>query len=249
VDKLHFIPFGIVFLFIALEIFFPKRKFSTKLKLNFYLTDGFIVIFNNILFLGFSVSSLYQMSENFFSLKLLSDLDYDNIFVVLGVLILLDFLIYFWHSLNHKVSFLWIFHKAHHTELYLNALSGLRFHIGELILSIIFKSVVLVMFFGIPIEIILLSEIFIVIFSVFHHSNIVFRGEKLFSKIVIVPYLHQVHHSVTRNDHDSNYGVVFSFWDRIFGTFLDKENKHIGLGKIKFQSFWKFIVFGFRNRY
>ena len=234
---------------VALELVFPKRKFSKKLKFDSYLTDGLIVVFNDLLIFVFSVGSLYQISENFFSFNLLSNLNLDNAFVLVGIVIFLDFMVYFWHFLNHQVSLLWMFHKTHHTEIYLNTLSGLRFHIGELFLSILFKSLLLIIVLGVPIEIILLSESLVIIFSMFHHTNIQFGKEKLLSNLIIVPYLHQTHHSKSRKDHDSNYGVIFSFWDRVFKTLLDKDNKEIGLGNIKFQNFFEFLFFGFKYRY
>ncbi len=231
------------------ELIFPKRKFSTSVKIKSYLTDGLIIVSNNFLFFIFSIGSLYYILEKFFSLHILSGLDFSNIFIFLGMIVFLDLLVYFWHLLNHKISFLWMFHKAHHTEVYLNAMSGLRFHVGELLLSVIFKSLLLVVVFGIPIDIILISESLVILFSMFHHTNIAFRGEEMLSKLIIVPYLHQTHHSIDRADHDNNYGVVFSFWDRMFGTLLDKENKQIGLGNIKFQNFIKFLKFGFKYKY
>ena len=241
---------SIVFITLVLwELIFPKRKFSRKIKIQSYLTDALIVIVNNLLIFIFSIGSLYYISENLFSLSIMSNLDYSNRFIFLGAIIFLDFVIYIWHLFNHKIPFLWMFHKAHHTEIYLNTASGLRFHIGELSLSILFKSLLLVMILGIPIDIILVSEGIITVFSMFHHANIKFNGEKILSKLIIVPYLHQVHHSINRKDHDSNYGVIFSFWDRAFKTLLDKENKQIGLGNIKFQNFIKFLTFGFKYKY
>lgn len=248
-SKILIISLLLGFALIALELIFPKRKFSIELKIQTYLTDGLIAISNNFLIFILSIGNLYYISENLVGLRLLSNLDYKDPFILFGVIIFLDLMIYVWHFLNHKISFLWMFHKAHHTEIYLNAVSGLRFHIGELLLSVLFKSFFLVVIFGIPIEIVLLGEGIVVLFSMFHHSNISFRGEKIISKIIIVPYLHQMHHATNRREHDSNYGVIFSFWDRVFKTLIDRENKLMGLGKIKFQNFGKFLAFGFKWRY
>lgn len=248
-DKMLIISLLLGAVLIVWELVFPKRKFSRKLKLQSYLADGLIAVSNNLLFLIFSIGSLYYLSENFFSLKLLSKFDYDNPFILFGAIVFLDLMVYFWHFLNHKIPFLWMFHKAHHTEIYLNAVSGLRFHVGELLLSVLFKSFFLIIILGIPIKVILLSEGIVIMFSMFQHANISFKGEKILSKLIVVPYLHQMHHAVGRKEHDSNYGVIFSLWDRMFRTLIDRENKLIGLGKIKFQNFRKFLAFGFRYRY
>jgi len=231
------------------ELVFPKRKFSADLKIKSYLTDAMIAVGNNLVIFVFSLGSLYGISEGFWGNGLMSGVDYENPLILFGVLVFLDFMIYFWHWLNHKIPLLWMFHKTHHTEIYLNTLSGLRFHVGELVLSIFFKALFLILILGIPVSVVLLSEGIIVLFSMFQHANISFRGEKFLSKFFMVPYLHQMHHSIERKDHDSNYGVVFSFWDRIFKTLIDRENKKIGLGKIGFQSFKEFLAFGVRYRY
>jgi sterol desaturase/sphingolipid hydroxylase (fatty acid hydroxylase superfamily) len=231
---------------LIIENKFPKRKFSTSIKLNSYLTNTYIILFNNIIFYLLQFGALYYFSQNLFSLNLLSNLDYSNTLILISILIFLDLIIYYWHKLNHTFPFLWIFHKTHHTEIYLNSLSGLRFHIGELVLSVIFKSILLIMILGIPIKLILISESIVILFSIFHHSNINLIKENFISNILITPKLHQVHHSIIQKEYDSNYGVVLSIWDRLFKTYNNKEIKQIGLGKIKFQNFIDFLKFGFK---
>ena len=66
----------------------------------------------------------------------------------------------------------------------------------------------------------------------FHHANIRFSGESLLAKLVVVPYLHRLHHSTLRSEHDHNYGAVFSIWDRLLGTLAEKEPAKIGLDSI-----------------
>ncbi|MFM8330388.1 MAG: DUF2934 domain-containing protein, partial [Candidatus Methylumidiphilus sp.] len=69
----------------------------------------------------------------------------------------------------------------------------------------------------------------ITLFIMFHHANFRFRGERLLAWLFIVPHLHRRHHSTLRREHDSNYGAVFSFWDRLFGSFAVGEPAAIGL--------------------
>ena len=238
----------VIAILLLLENIFPKRKYSTKIKALSYLTDTLLSVFNNILLYIISIASLYYVAENISSIKLLSFLNFNNIGIILFTLVFLDFAIYVWHYMNHKFDFLWLFHKVHHSEKYLNTLSGIRFHIGELVGSILFKSFFLIFLLSIPIKIILISETIVLISSLFHHTNIKFRQEKFLGKLFVMPYLHQVHHSIIKKEHDSNFGVLFSFWDRLFNTLQEKEIKEIGLRDISFQNIFKTIIFGFKKQ-
>lgn len=236
---------SIILIMLVWENLSPKRKYPKKLKFNSYITDIFLSTFNNIITYLISIGSLYYFAENISSIKILSNLDYSNPLIFIGIIIFLDFNIYFWHYLNHRFDALWLFHKVHHSEKYLNTLTGIRFHIGELIGSVIYKSALLIFILGIPINIIFISETIILISALFHHSNIRFKFERMFGKIFIMPYMHEVHHSTLKREHDSNYGVLFSFWDRIFGTFKDLKIKNIGLEGIKFKNVIETIRYGF----
>lgn len=230
------------------ENIFPRRIYDKKLKLQSYLTDILLSIFNNIILYLFSVISLYYIAENMSTIDLFSNLNFQNPIIIIGTILFLDLSIYVWHYLNHKFEALWFFHKVHHSEKYLNTLSGIRFHFGELFGSILFKSVLLIFFLGIPIKLILVSETLILLSSLFHHSNIRFKSEKLLGLVFIMPYMHEVHHSTLREEHDSNYGVVFSFWDRIFRTFKEVKVKKIGLQGVPFQNIFETIRFGFMKK-
>lgn len=243
-----FIILGVVLIMLLWENLAPRRTYALQLKLKSYMTDVLISVFNNVLMYLLSVTSLYYVAQNLSSMKILGSFDFQSIVIIIATLLFLDFSIYVWHYMNHKLDFLWIFHKVHHSEKYLNTISGIRFHIGELIASVIFKSIFLIFFLGIPINLILISETIILISSLFHHSNIKFKFEKIFGNVLIMPYLHEVHHSSIRNEHDSNYGVLFSFWDRIFGTLKQVKVKEIGLKGIHFQGILQTITFGFKKR-
>jgi len=233
--------FSILFL---LQLKFPNWNFSKEKKLNSYLTNISTFIFNNLIIKGLSISALYLVATNYSNFGLFKSFEL-NIYSWIFFIIFLDFLIYIWHRLNHRIHFFWRFHKAHHSDDALSTISALRFHIGELLLSIIFKSLIIIVF-AIPVEVVLFSEFLITIFAMFHHSNFKFKFEKYLSKIIIVPHLHYVHHSRIRSEHDTNYGVIFSIWDKLFKTYLWTKPKSIGLNKIENQNFLEFIKFGFK---
>lgn len=131
--------------------------------------------------------------------------------------LLLDLFIYAWHRANHEIPFLWRFHQVHHFDRHLDVTTAVRFHFGEVLLSALTRGVVVALL-DIPISSVVIFEAVVVICSIFHHSNARLpRGvEKALAAVIITPGIHWVHHHATRRDTDSNYGTLFSFWDRLF---------------------------------
>ena len=134
-------------------------------------------------------------------------------------LIVLDFLIYWWHRANHVVPFLWRFHEVHHLDRFLDSTTALRFHYGELLLSAAARAVVIILL-DIPFTSIIVFETVIFFGTIFHHSNLALPPalERGLSRVIITPAIHWVHHHATQRDTDSNYGTIFSFWDPLFGS-------------------------------
>lgn len=132
-------------------------------------------------------------------------------------LVLLDFLIYWWHRANHRVPFLWRFHEVHHLDPFLDTTTSVRFHFGEVALSAAARGGVILLL-GFPLISVLTFEASVLFASVFHHSNIrLIPGfEQVLSRVVVTPSIHWVHHHRVRRDTDSNYGTIFSFWDPLF---------------------------------
>ena len=134
-------------------------------------------------------------------------------------LLVLDFLIYWWHRANHAVPVLWRFHEIHHLDEFLDVTSAVRFHFGEVLLSAGFR-VLVVLALDIPLSSILVFESAILIAASFHHSNlkIPLDLEQVMARVVITPSIHWVHHHAKRADTDSNYGTVLSLWDSVFAS-------------------------------
>ncbi len=134
-------------------------------------------------------------------------------------LLLLDFLIYWWHRWNHEWPFLWRFHGVHHLDRFLDSTSALRFHFGEVLISACARAGVILLI-GFPLTSILAFETLVLISTIFHHSDLRLPAplEATLARFVITPSIHWVHHHRRKKDTDSNYGTVFSFWDRIFTT-------------------------------
>jgi sterol desaturase/sphingolipid hydroxylase (fatty acid hydroxylase superfamily) len=134
-------------------------------------------------------------------------------------LLLLDFLIYWWHRANHEFGFLWRFHRVHHLDATLDTTSALRFHFGEVLLSALARAAVIVAL-AIPLTSVLAFEALLLLATIFHHSNLRLpaRLEAMLARVMVTPSIHWVHHHAVRRDTDANYATVLSPWDPLFGT-------------------------------
>ena len=172
----------------------------------------------------------------------------------LGILIL-DFFIYIWHLLNHEVPFFWRFHRVHHSDMNMDVSTANRFHLGELLLSGLLRLAV-VYTFGIPLTAYFLFEILVNLSIQFHHSSIRVNPafEKIWMLLLVPPSMHRIHHSVKIKERDSNYGVLFSIWDRLFGTLtthIDQTQMIIGIGSHRnFHKlgFWPLMLMPFSKK-
>ena len=133
--------------------------------------------------------------------------------------VILDLTAYLWHRANHRLLFLWRFHAVHHSDQIFEVSTALRFHPGEILISLVIRLSVVALF-GIPVFGILVFEMVYAFFNLVEHGNIrVHRAIAQWVELVfITPAIHRKHHSKKREDLDSNYGTIFSFWDRILST-------------------------------
>ena len=134
-------------------------------------------------------------------------------------LLLLDFLIYWWHRANHVVPLLWRFHAVHHYDRFLDTTSAVRFHFGEVLLSAAARAGIIVLL-AIPLTSVLAFEALVLVAALFHHSNVRLPPgfELAVSRLVVTPSIHWVHHHRVRADTDSNYSTILSVWDPLFAS-------------------------------
>ena len=139
--------------------------------------------------------------------------------VVVGV-VLLDLAIYLQHVLFHAVPALWRLHRMHHADLDIDVTTGARFHPIEILLSMLIKFAVIAAF-GVPPAAVVLFEVLLNATSMFNHSNVKVwaRLEPALRWLVVTPDMHRVHHSIERDETDSNFGFNLSAWDRLFRTY------------------------------
>lgn len=171
---------------------------------------------------------------------------------LLADILLLDFLIYWWHRANHELPLLWRFHAVHHLDRFLDASSAVRFHFGEVLLSALARAAI-IMLFDIPLASVLVFEALVLMASIFHHSNLRLseRLEKVLARIVVTPSIHWMHHHAVRRDTDSNYATILSLWDRLFGSRnpqLRRLDMEIGLeGEVRDGGFAELLARPFRK--
>jgi sterol desaturase/sphingolipid hydroxylase (fatty acid hydroxylase superfamily) len=233
-----------VFMLLAtLEFHAPKEKLPAKQLRRSYKTNFGLFIVNSVAMSLLSASSLLALAERYSDKGLLNTLP-SPAWKAVASFLLLDLLMYFWHRAAHGFNCLWMFHKVHHNDAYLNITTSFRIHFLELFITHVLK-VLLIVILGIESAIVLTSEAIMTLFIMFHHTNISFKGEKLLGYFIIVPALHRTHHSTQRCEHDNNYGAVLSLWDRLFGTLAEREPAEIGIKGKSPSDLVNLIKFGF----
>ena len=153
--------------------------------------------------------------------------------IVIGVLAL-DFSSWLVHLVMHKNRILWRFHLIHHSDTNVDVTTGLRHHPGDSLLRGIF-FLLLIFISGAPMYSVMIYQTLVVLSTAFTHANISLPKslDKALSFIIVSPGMHKVHHHWKQPFTDSNYGAVFSIWDRLLGTFsrLDKKDIRYGLDR------------------
>lgn len=141
------------------------------------------------------------------------------------VFLLFDLWMYFWHLINHRVSLLWQFHTVHHTDTQMDVTTAHRFHPVEMILSSCIRLSIIGLI-GIKIEQLIIYEIVLNINIMIHHSNIALPAkiDWILRYLIVTPNMHRVHHSIEWKQTHSNYSTVFSFWDRLFQTYIERKD-------------------------
>lgn len=139
---------------------------------------------------------------------------------LLAGVLLMDYTLYLWHVLTHRVSFLWRFHAAHHADIDMDASTAIRFHFGELALSVPYRAAQILLF-GITPRTLGLWQAFTFASILFHHSNIGLPPglERRLQAVWVTPRLHGIHHSTVPGEANSNWSSGLTLWDHLHRTF------------------------------
>ncbi|MDQ1611432.1 MAG: hypothetical protein QOG00_1363 [Pyrinomonadaceae bacterium] len=133
--------------------------------------------------------------------------------------VLMDYTLYVWHVLTHRVPALWRFHLVHHADLDLDASTALRFHFGELVASVAWRAAQ-VRLIGVAPQSLAAWQSFLFASILFHHSNVRLPVgvERRLNLFVVTPRMHGIHHSTVRAERDANWSSGLTLWDKLHGT-------------------------------
>lgn len=225
---------GGITLFWIIENTFPLFKMDYKkwhhAGINFFLTLTTIIV-NFILAFILIKTASWTIQNNFGILQWLPEIPI-ILYILIGLLLLDLIGAYLPHFIQHKIKFLWRFHIVHHTDTWIDTTTANRHHPGESVIRFIFTTLG-VLIVGSPMWMVFLYQSLSVIASQFNHANISLpkKLDHFLSYFIVSPNMHKVHHHYVLPYTDSNYGNIFSIWDRLFGTFttLSKEELIYGV--------------------
>ena len=242
----------------AAEIFAPRRPKLASWKERWLANLSILVL--DVLIQRATIGAVAVVAAiwaeaNDFGLFRMLDLPW----FVAGIIgfLLLDLAIYGQHVVTHKVPILWRLHRVHHADEDVDLTTGLRFHPIEILLSALFKGVI-VLALGIEPWVVLLFEAVLNASAVYTHGNLALpeKLDRVLRWIFCTPDMHRVHHSVIREETDSNYGFFLSIWDRAFGTYRKDPVKgqlgvELGLSDIRGHAtrrLFRMLAMPFKNR-
>lgn len=216
---------GIVFFWI-LEGVLPLFRFSYR-----KVRHGFLNLFFTMTtaIIGFTFAGLLLAASNIVSVHRFGLLHLIDLppFAEVGIGVLLLDLIgaYTIHWIEHQVKWMWKFHLVHHSDTTVDVTTGLRHHPGETVFRMLF-TIFAVFISGASIGIVMLYQSLSVLFAHLTHANLHIPEtiDRVFSYVWVTPNMHKVHHHFRQPYTDSNYGNIFSIWDRVFGTFSSVQN-------------------------
>lgn len=192
--------------------------------INIFFTVTTIIV-NFLMAFILLMTADWAMRHQFGLLNLFPDI---NIWIyTIAGLMLLDLIgAYLAHYAEHRIKVFWRFHLIHHTDTWIDTTTANRHHPGESVIRFVFTTLG-VLIVGAPMWLVFLYQSLSVVFSQFNHANIALpkKLDRIISWFIVSPDMHKVHHHYILPYTDSNYGNIFSVWDRLFGTFsyLDRE--------------------------
>lgn len=247
---------GLFLLLMAVEAVFPlrrrKRSWFRRIIINACMSAVAFVV-GTFVVRSVSLNLIGWTSEHEFGLLHVVSLPLGVQFVA-GFL-LMDLTFYYWHRVNHVVPVLWRFHNVHHIDPDMDVTTSFRFHFVEIFYSTGFR-VVQVGLIGVAPITYIVYEVFFQGATMFHHSNmrLPIRLERWLNTIVVTPRMHGIHHSAVRHETNSNYSVIFRWWDAIHRSLrLGVHQDDITIGVPGYQEpgdngLWRLLSLPFRRQ-
>jgi sterol desaturase/sphingolipid hydroxylase (fatty acid hydroxylase superfamily) len=163
-----------------------------------------------------------------------------------GSLVVYSLAGYLIHLVEHKIPWLWRIHRVHHLDTHLDMSTSQRHHPLELIANVLILVAVTIVF-GLSASLLIIYETMNAVIDFFSHANVRLPEslDRIVRWVLVTPNMHSLHHSSHQPETDSNYGVVFTVWDRLFGTYRPEPARgygklQIGLHEIRDDRAWNF---------
>jgi sterol desaturase/sphingolipid hydroxylase (fatty acid hydroxylase superfamily) len=223
---------GVIALFILESRFELRKRKGNKLKriqTNSVVAATASVALRLVLIPTLVRVALLMQKKN---LGILRMMKLPPLFSAITGLLILDYGNYKWHKSNHETPWLWRLHKVHHADLDLDVSTALRFHFAEVIVSAFYRGV-WVALGGISPQVVLLYEFLFEASNNFQHSNLKLpeKIDRLMANFIVTPRMHGIHHSIVKEETDSNYSIVLTVWDRLHRTLkLNTPQSQIDIG-------------------
>ena len=219
--------FGILVIMFFWELIAPRRPLITSKVKRWFSNLGLVFIDSIVVRLVFPTAlvgaSLLAQQRMW---GLFNQFEMPYLLKVIFSILIFDLIIYLQHIMFHVVPLFWRLHMVHHTDMDIDATTGVRFHPIEIILSMGIKMMAAILIGPPPIAVVIF-EVLLNGTSMFNHGNVRYSQniDSILRLLVVTPEMHRVHHSTIRWESNSNLGFNFPWWDRIFGTYRPQPAK------------------------
>lgn len=217
----------------GLELLFPlrmrKHGYRRRLLTNLCLSVLVLLVGAWVVTPAALGTMAWGPSRRLSILALLPELSWLQGMVAIG---LMDLTFYYWHRLNHRVGLLWRFHRVHHIDPDLDVSTTFRFHPVEILFSSVFR-VMQVLLIGMSPAHYALYGMLTQFATIFHHSNLYIptRLASMLNWVLVTPRMHGIHHSALPGHTNSNYSVIFRWWDCLHRTLrMDADQSELSMG-------------------
>jgi sterol desaturase/sphingolipid hydroxylase (fatty acid hydroxylase superfamily) len=218
---------GIFLLMAVWELLRPKRQLSLERRRRWPVNLGLALLNVGVMRLSIGaaawLAAIWATEQQIGLFNLVSMPRWLS--VALGLL-LLDLAIYAQHVAAHRWRWFWRLHQVHHTDMDFDTTTAVRFHPMEIMLSMLYK-VVLVVLLGADPAAVIAFEVILNGCALFNHGNVGLPPviERWLRYLMVTPDMHRIHHSAFQPETDSNYGFSLSCWDRLFKTYCEQARK------------------------
>lgn len=232
---------GLLAVLAVAEVYWPRRKANRPQRwpVNFSLALIYTLVMRLVMPVAAVSWATTLEARQWGLLHLFAWPDWISWLETLLAVLLLDLAIYWQHRLMHAIPWLWRLHRVHHSDLAFDVTTGLRFHPGEILVSMLLKLAILTLLGASPLAV-LMFELLLSAASLWEHANLRLppRLEQMWRQVNVTPDMHRIHHSVQVPETNSNFGFCLSWWDHLFGSYraqpqAGQEQMAIGLQEFR----------------